>query len=440
LSAPAVSVGQVMWYIQGRYNSNAVTVDGVAAGKTAWTGPVAASIFQDIRSDNWNGSNPPTYGTPASYGTTGYYIQQSTGDVFFNNGIFRGNLIGASNIEITGIAKFNGAVTTIAGTAAVMANGTFAQKYGIIAFADNAPYAPVIEAAAVYGYGDNNAFGVRGVSFGTGGTGVFGSGVFAGIEGNASGTSGVGVKGYGNGSAGVGVFGLSNGSGAGVYGISDTGPAVWCNGPFKWSTYTFAVPTGVATDVLRGNGTWGAVTAAYVNNLGDATNNYETVLVGTIVGLQSSATTAALVNSSNNGVFFNGASSPPTLSPTTDNAYSCGFSSFRWTVIYATTGTINTSDRNQKQDEEALSASELAVAKRIKSLIKKYKYKDAVQVKGNDARIHVGVIAQDVRDAFTTEGLDANKYGIFCSDTDEDGVTTLGVRYEELLCFVIAAT
>jgi hypothetical protein len=259
LTAPTVSVGQVMWYIQGQYNSNAVTVNSVPANSTAWTGPVAASIFQDIRSDNWNGSTPPTYGTPATYGTQGYYIQQSTGDVFFNNGIFRGNLIGASNIEITGSAKFNGAVTTIAGTAAVTANVTFAQKYGIIAFADNAPYNPVIEAAGVYGYGDNNAFGVRGVSFGSGGTGVFGSGPFAGIEGNASGTSGVGVKGYGNGSAGVGVFGLSNGSGAGVYGISASGPAVWCNGPFKWDAYTFAVPTGSVTDVLRGNGTWGAV-------------------------------------------------------------------------------------------------------------------------------------------------------------------------------------
>lgn len=259
LTAPTVSVGQVMWYIQGQYNSNAVTVNSVPANSTAWTGPVAASIFQDIRSDNWNGSTPPTYGNPATYGTQGYYIQQSTGDVFFNNGIFRGNLIGASNIEITGSAKFNGAVTTIAGTAAVTANVTYAQKFGIIAFADNAPYNPVIEAAGVYGYGDNNAYGVRGVSFGSGGTGVFGSGPFAGIEGNASGTSGVGVKGYGNGSAGTGVFGLSNGSGAGVYGISASGPAVWCNGPFKWDAYTFAIPTGSVTDVLRGNGTWGAV-------------------------------------------------------------------------------------------------------------------------------------------------------------------------------------
>lgn len=262
LTAPTVSVGQVMWYIQGQYNSNSVTVNSVPANSTAWTGPVAASIFQDIRSDNWNGSTPPTYGNPATYGTLGYYIQQSTGDVFFNNGIFRGNLIGASNIEITGSAKFNGAVTTIAGTAAVTANVTYAQKYGIIAFADNSPYNPVIEAAGVYGYGDNNAFGVRGVSFGSGGTGVYGSGPYGGIEGNASGTSGVGVRGYGNGSAGTGVFGLSNGSGAGVYGISASGPGVWCNGPFKWSTYTIAVPTGSSSDVLRGNGTWGAVTNA----------------------------------------------------------------------------------------------------------------------------------------------------------------------------------
>jgi hypothetical protein len=92
LTAPAVAVGQVMWYIQGRYNSNAVTIDGVAAGTTAWTGPVAASIFQDIRSDNWNGSNPPTYGSSGTYGTTGYYIQQSTGDAYFNRGIFRGTV------------------------------------------------------------------------------------------------------------------------------------------------------------------------------------------------------------------------------------------------------------------------------------------------------------------------------------------------------------
>jgi hypothetical protein len=263
LSAPAVAVGQVMWYIQGRYNSNAVTIDGVAAGTTAWTGPVAASVFQDIRSDNWNGSNPPVYGSSGTYGTTGYYIQQSTGDVFFNNGIFRGNIIGASNIEITGSAKFNGAVTTSAGTSAITANVTFGQRYGLIAYADNSPYSPVVQTAAVYGVGSGMAFGVRGESYGAGGVGVVGFGDQHGVEGNSSATGGVGVRGYGYASNGTGVSGIAYVTGPGVYGNSlGGGPAVWCDGIFKWSTYSIAVPTGSSSDVLRGNGTWGAVSFA----------------------------------------------------------------------------------------------------------------------------------------------------------------------------------
>jgi hypothetical protein len=43
----------------------------------------------------------------------------------------------------------------------------------------------------------------------------------------------------------------------------------------------------------------------------------------------------------------------------------------------------------------------------------------------------------------TTEGLDAGDYAMFISDTwtDDDGVeqTRLGVRYSELLAFIIAA-
>jgi hypothetical protein len=121
LTAPSVAVGQVLWYIMGRYNANAVTVDGVGAGQTAWTGPVAASIFQDIRSDNWNGSTPPTYGSTGTYGTVGYYISQSTGNCYFNNGIFRGDITGASG-------SFSGSLNAATGTFAgslTAASGTF---------------------------------------------------------------------------------------------------------------------------------------------------------------------------------------------------------------------------------------------------------------------------------------------------------------------------
>jgi hypothetical protein len=133
---------------------------------------------------------------------------------------------------------------------------------------------------------------------------------------------------------------------------------------------------------------------------------------------------------------------PNTFRPFTDNVSALGTASFRYTVVYATTGTINTSDGNQKQQIAELTTAEQAVAKRIKSLIRTFKFNDAVEAKGDGARIHVGVIAQDVRDAFVAEGLDPTRYGLFCSDTwIEDSVehTRLGVRYDQLLAFVIAA-
>ena len=145
--------------------------------------------------------------------------------------------------------------------------------------------------------------------------------------------------------------------------------------------------------------------------------------------------------------------------PGQDNYSTLGTSGRRWTTVYATTGTINTSDRNDKQDIEELSAAEQRVAARIKGLIRKFRFKDSVAAKGDNARIHFGVIAQDVQDAFTAEGLDASRYGLFCSDTFKaiDGkpvekdpltqeypagatdYTRLGVRYDELLAFVISA-
>lgn len=122
-----------------------------------------------------------------------------------------------------------------------------------------------------------------------------------------------------------------------------------------------------------------------------------------------------------------------------DNTVSNGTASFRWSEIFAVTPTINTSDVNQKQDIEELNAAEKRVAFKIKGLVKKYRFKDAVIQKGNNARIHVGVIAQDVKSAFESEGLDAHNYGMFCSDVIEDGSTRLGLRYEELLAFVIGS-
>jgi len=155
------------------------------------------------------------------------------------------------------------------------------------------------------------------------------------------------------------------------------------------------------------------------------------------------------------------------FTPDGDNNMNLGSASKRWIQVYAVNSSINTSDANSKQDIADLDDAEKRVAVRIKGLIKKFRFKDAVVEKGAGARIHVGVIAQEVRDAFTAEGLDAHRYGLFCSDTwwerEEEveylptgemrlktviyktptegarEVTRLGVRYDELFAFVIAS-
>ena len=100
----------------------------------------------------------------------------------------------------------------------------------------------------------------------------------------------------------------------------------------------------------------------------------------------------------------------------------------------------------------------------------KFKWKSKVTAKGDDARTHTGVVAQQVQTAMSDAGLDASKYAFWCSDTwweadekytDDDGKeqtrtnifdtkdeapegaterTRMGVRYPELLAFIGAAT
>jgi len=152
-----------------------------------------------------------------------------------------------------------------------------------------------------------------------------------------------------------------------------------------------------------------------------------------------------------------------------DNAMDVGASAARWDDIYATNSVIQTSDANEKQDVAELDEAEKRVATAAKGLIRKFRWIDSVEEKGDDARIHVGIIAQDLKAAFEAEGLDPGRYAMFISSTwweadetytDDEGVeqtrtntyqtaeeapvgaverTRLGVRYNQLLAFIIGA-
>jgi hypothetical protein len=197
LTAPAVSVGQVLWYSFGRYNSSSGTIDGVPAGQTSWGTPTAASIFQDIRSDNWNGSNPPVAGTISTHGTAGYYIQRSTGDMYLNSVYGRG------------VARFDGLNSGTGGvTAAILANPSLDQNAGVEGYTNNTFLSSgALRAFNQSGGGGNAIFashlgtgnavfaqsasGTGVLAAGT--TGVVGSGT-VGVQGNGSGPGGLGVQ------------------------------------------------------------------------------------------------------------------------------------------------------------------------------------------------------------------------------------------------------
>jgi hypothetical protein len=147
------------------------------------------------------------------------------------------------------------------------------------------------------------------------------------------------------------------------------------------------------------------------------------------------------------------------MEPGTDNVWSLGYSSLRFTTVYATTAAINTSDERLKTFIDVEEAERLA-ALAIKAVIKKFKFNDSIESKGlENARLHFGVGAQTVKAILESHGLIAESYGFFCFDqwndeyedvVDADGDIVgqkliraagdrYGIRYEELAMFILSA-
>ena len=93
--------------------------------------------------------------------------------------------------------------------------------------------------------------------------------------------------------------------------------------------------------------------------------------------------------------------------PFFDNAYSVGIAAQRCSVIYAGTGSINTSDEREKADVGAIPEEWLDAWADVQWA--RFKF-----IGGN--RWHVGLIAQEVHAAFAGHGLDAFEIGLCCFD------------------------
>jgi hypothetical protein len=135
--------------------------------------------------------------------------------------------------------------------------------------------------------------------------------------------------------------------------------------------------------------------------------------------------------------------------PMVDNTFSLGSASYRWSEVFAATGTINTSDAREKTFL-TIEDAETSAALEIKANLRKFKFNDAIESKGDGARIHFGASAQQVGEILTSHGLTPEDYAFYCYDEweeqqDKDGNVELeagnryGIRYDELLSFIIAA-
>ncbi|MET0360735.1 MAG: tail fiber domain-containing protein [Sphingobium sp.] len=149
-----------------------------------------------------------------------------------------------------------------------------------------------------------------------------------------------------------------------------------------------------------------------------------------------------------------GVSVSASVYPSTDNARALGGASTRWSVVYAATGTINTSDVRDKRDVGAVGAAMLDAWGQVEWA--RYRFEDAFAAKGEAARWHVGLVAQQVQaviDAQLGAGA-AVRLGLLCHDrwdasdaeVDEAGAVVRpgraagerwGLRYEE--CFALEA-
>lgn len=130
--------------------------------------------------------------------------------------------------------------------------------------------------------------------------------------------------------------------------------------------------------------------------------------------------------------------------PLTDNTYTLGDVSARWSTVYAATGAINTSDAREKTALQPLSEAEKRAILRVIRGAGLYRWLAAIETKGDSARFHAGVTAQAVAEAFVAEGLDPARYALWCANAVVDPATggtfvRYGVRYDQLFAMALAA-
>ena len=126
------------------------------------------------------------------------------------------------------------------------------------------------------------------------------------------------------------------------------------------------------------------------------------------------------INTHPNGIFTRG------IYPMADNSFSIGAGSQRFHTIYATQGSINTSDRTEKN---TIIESDLGLDFVNKLKPVSYKWNE------DDGKTHYGLIAQEVEETLIDIGKTVSDFGAVSKEDD----SPMGLSYSELISPLIKA-
>lgn len=108
----------------------------------------------------------------------------------------------------------------------------------------------------------------------------------------------------------------------------------------------------------------------------------------------------------------------PAFYPSTNGEISLGIGALRFSQVYAANGTISTSDERLKQDIKPITDEVIEAWRNVNFCA--YRWRSAVAEKGEKARYHLGLLAQQIKLAFEQKGLNACDYGLLCYDEWQD--------------------
>jgi len=117
------------------------------------------------------------------------------------------------------------------------------------------------------------------------------------------------------------------------------------------------------------------------------------------------------------------------IQPDADDDHDVGSSAKRFDNIHASNGTIQTSDRNEKEN---ILTSDLGLDFINKLTPVSFKFK-------NKTRTHYGLVAQDIETVITDLGKTTTQFAPLIKETLENGTERYGLRYTELLSPLIKA-